>query len=442
VMSMDALIYAYAKPGIRSASAALGAPTPRTLPFNGYITPEETALLGQNPGGVPEQQRKQRLNELVAADWVKDVDTFVTLGSPIDKYLVIWWLNYQHLLDTSWMDPARINTSPARQKIRHFNYAEAQDPVGDNLDVARTAAAFDAVFENVEDKIYTRYAVPGVAHVQYWHDQDLFNRIVARTVDARLGRPLPPIRWFCGDVYKWILLISYWAIPIAVVAVNVVVFFFAYNAASWYAEMIPAALLFGAWLLSRYLIDLTMWWRQILKAKVPVEASVRVTHPDHLTAMPAAMKSKLVWDRTSTMLYAANLDSQDAQPGGEEIAELAKKSKKLRKQNTPSVPRDVLYFLISVVSCGWLPRRGDVKTEEGCQRYQNIQEACFRGAQAVCLFTLSVVGGFCSALYLDHWWRYRHPAPNAWPVNWLSLVIIGVVFVVGSYAWSRLLCSE
>src|SRR5258706_4138074 len=92
---------------------------------------------------------------------------------------MMWWLNYEHLVKTDWI------ADPAAAKIRHFNYCDEQDPVGHRLDMAATAKAVDAVFEKVEDLVFYRYWIPGAAHVAYWKDRPLFNRILDLIVDGK-----------------------------------------------------------------------------------------------------------------------------------------------------------------------------------------------------------------------------------------------------------------
>ena len=86
------------------------------------------------------------------------LQSYVTLGSPIDKYLALWTVNYAHFNHTEWMDQARIAHRPT--KIRHFNYSDEQDPVGHELDILVTTPVWNALFEKGEDIVFARYAEP------------------------------------------------------------------------------------------------------------------------------------------------------------------------------------------------------------------------------------------------------------------------------------------
>ena len=141
----------------------------------------------------------------------KNSKSFVTLGSPIDKFLMLWWLNYRYLLKSCvWCELSRA------EKISHFNYCDDLDPVGHNLDVARRTNAYKAVFESEEDIVFSRYRVPGAAHNEYWGDQDLFKWILTRAVDATTINDRPA--WFKYDAYRKVLNRIYNWVPRAVVA--------------------------------------------------------------------------------------------------------------------------------------------------------------------------------------------------------------------------------
>ncbi len=115
IMSLDALLYA-------SATSAVRLGREPQWEFPGYL----------RDGGrfAPPDTR-----------WIRRVQSFVTLGSPIDKYLMIWWLNYRYLLKPD----GRVREQ--RPKIKHFNYCDELDPVGHTLDVVRQTDVYKAVFK-------------------------------------------------------------------------------------------------------------------------------------------------------------------------------------------------------------------------------------------------------------------------------------------------------
>jgi hypothetical protein len=119
-------------------------------------------------------------------DWLKYVDTFITLGSPIDKYLLLWSQNYTHLINTkrdsdvAWLR----HMSKEHQAIKHYNYCDEQDPVGHELNTAYTAEVVQELFERKDDAVFMRYNVPGVAHINYWDDVPLLRYLISFAING------------------------------------------------------------------------------------------------------------------------------------------------------------------------------------------------------------------------------------------------------------------
>lgn len=245
IMSFDALLYAHADPGVRGSNKGKWV-------FSGYL------------GGEDEKNKPD-------TDWIWRVQSFVTLGSPIDKYLMLWWLNYRYLLShNNWFKGkgSQVRTlpclGPARKSlIDHFNYCDELDPVGHNLDVAKKTKAYKAVFRSKEDIVFNRYSVPGAAHTRYWKDQRLFKWILERAVDRKTEKLSDPPEWFSYKAYRKLLSRIYnWA-PRAIVASTFFTVSLALLAESWHT-VVPSAAAFGVVvLLGKRLIDLGIWWRQI-----------------------------------------------------------------------------------------------------------------------------------------------------------------------------------
>lgn len=271
IMSFDALLYAHAPPHVRCGK------DPDWV-FPGYLPDGATdnekhdlcrldnlrAKKDANRGALSEAETtaRQYLEKKFAfpkTDWIQRVETFVTLGSPIDKYLTIWWLNYRYLLK-SGVCCRPIGSS----KIAHFNYCDELDPVGHNLDVARQTPAYHQVFKCLEDVVFNRYAVPGAAHNKYWTDQELFGWILDRAVDrccvkdARL-RP----RWFSLCVYFKLLFWLYNAVPLLVLLGTYASLSLAFQLQDWRTAAIAATAFSFLAYFGRRLTDLSIWWRQI-----------------------------------------------------------------------------------------------------------------------------------------------------------------------------------
>ncbi|HEX6811410.1 MAG TPA: hypothetical protein VF384_07295 [Planctomycetota bacterium] len=122
------------------------------------------------------------------APWLARVRSLMTIGSPIDKFLILWpdlWNDF------FTKDPWRSAQAP----IKWRNYADRGDPVGYELDTARVMVAqLDPnLFEagSPKDVIYSRYPLPGKAHVDYWSDQHVFDDWLGSCVDGGSGVPVP-----------------------------------------------------------------------------------------------------------------------------------------------------------------------------------------------------------------------------------------------------------
>ena len=160
IMSLDALFYALVDQEIRTGQRTSKSPN---LPFPGYYTEEDISA--------------ENKIDFTNTRWIERVQNFVTLGSPIDKYLLMWWLNYGYLLH-----PGNWATS-IRTQINHFNYSDELDPVGHNLDIVAQTPGFKKFFKTKIDVVFNRYSVFGVAHNKYWEDNELFRAIYKNTID-------------------------------------------------------------------------------------------------------------------------------------------------------------------------------------------------------------------------------------------------------------------
>ena len=243
IMSFDALLYGRATCAVR-----LGRDGDWVFP--GYLGADDE---------VCECEHAEAKGRFAFLDtgWIDRVQSFVTLGSPIDKYLTIWWLNYRYLLKCDG------RLQPTNSRIPHFNYCDELDPVGHNLDVVRQTPAYRSAFECREDVVFNRYAAPGAAHNEYWTDQDLFDWMLARGVDGEGGCGRKPPRWFSSWVYCRLLFWLYGAVPLLILLGTYASLSLAFQAQGWRTAAIAAAAFSLLAYLGRRLIDLSIWWRQI-----------------------------------------------------------------------------------------------------------------------------------------------------------------------------------
>ena len=279
IMSFDALLYAHAALRVRGSHTENWA-------FPGYLRVDEKVneaegfkrlceLREKTNKSVQENEDMESLEDkllFLDTQWIWRVQSFVTLGSPIDKYLMLWWLNYRYLLNHhDWFesDVPDVQTcdclGPVRKSlIDHFNYCDELDPVGHNLDVSQKTKAYRAVFQPKEDIVFNRYTVPGAAHNKYWEDQGLFKWILARAVDRTDGkRP----KWFNRKAYRKLLCRIYSWAPWAVVVPTFFTVSLALLAESLHTVAIAAAAFAVVVLLGQRLIDLSIWWRRIQRQK-------------------------------------------------------------------------------------------------------------------------------------------------------------------------------
>ena len=153
IMSFDALLYASATRNVRRACIS-------QWKFPGYLGNDDKACESDGLDELdelrPENSRLSEEEKLCNdTGWIDRVESFVTLGSPIDKYLMIWWSNYRYLLECDDHIQSRC------PKIAHFNYCDELDPVGHNLDIVQQTAGYRKVFKCREDVAFQPIPRPG-----------------------------------------------------------------------------------------------------------------------------------------------------------------------------------------------------------------------------------------------------------------------------------------
>ena len=282
IMSLDALMYAHMRKDVLGNKSHIP-----NVPFPNYQHDNEETL----------ETTKDR--ETVAGKWIDNIDSFITLGSPIDKYLTLWWKNYEYL-NRGYFFVKREN------KINHFNYCDEQDPVGHSLDLINTKDSFKELFETREDLVYNRYTIPGAAHTKYWTDLNLFEHILNNTVDAPRNtakkNTLEPsadvvnekskdqdteavildqkieipflvktksFLPFEGGAYARVLFFSYFFFGIISIIFSTITLFWTFSQKD--GDFISITLGSLAFVLSAYIffrfIKMMIWWRQVVKLK-------------------------------------------------------------------------------------------------------------------------------------------------------------------------------
>ncbi|WP_230559410.1 hypothetical protein [Paraburkholderia translucens] len=164
-------------------------------------------------------------NTKISTDWIKSVRGFMTIGSPIDKHLLMWpklWLDLKLKLKSKdfetqaadaqvvMLDSASNERWVLPQQIKWRNYYDLGDPIGFQLDTTRKflrenqCGAFQ--FTARDDFGFSRYWLPSKAHSGYWNDDAVFGHFIENVVltypDApfRAKAPPPDNKRFVGVV--------------------------------------------------------------------------------------------------------------------------------------------------------------------------------------------------------------------------------------------------
>lgn len=233
--------------------------------------------------------------EVVGETWINYVETLITLGSPVDKYLKLWPQNYRYLLDlkpepkSGLTEDLKIFGGRKSPKITHLNYCDVQDPVGHHLNELKSRTTYQNIFsEDSKDIVFSRYYVPGGAHVKYWQDTALFRDILNLSIDKDLKpteKQVEETLPFRSDAkpspkkYWPIIILTYYVPTILATIVSTLIFAWGWYELhgsivfpdakvpriSWGTVVFCAA----AFALSAYffkkVISLFIWWRQLMK---------------------------------------------------------------------------------------------------------------------------------------------------------------------------------
>lgn len=121
--------------------------------------------------------------------WVRQVRGLMTIGSPIETHVVLWrelWDDINH--------GGPIPDPPT--KITWWNYYDSGDPIAYRLDHTRVwmrggPNRWARFFEHDEtrDVEFSRYWLPGKAHVDYWTDKGLFTHFIGNVMKPDPKKP-------------------------------------------------------------------------------------------------------------------------------------------------------------------------------------------------------------------------------------------------------------
>jgi hypothetical protein len=142
--------------------------------------------------GMPIQDPQAAAGQSATVDttWINRVRGYMTIGSPIDKHLVLWPRLWEEVRDKLRA------TAVAPKRIQWRNYYDHGDPIGFELDTAREflrqhgCMAFE--FEEKHDFGFSRYPLPGKAHNDYWNDAVVFGHFIDDVVSPASQPPRAP----------------------------------------------------------------------------------------------------------------------------------------------------------------------------------------------------------------------------------------------------------
>lgn len=143
----------------------------------------------------------------IPSGWIGCVRGYMTIGSPIDKHLLLWpriWdgLDLESRLDAKGQvlfgaEGKERLCLPGR--IAWRNYYDYGDPIGFKLDttvefLAQSGCkAFDFESDDRRDDFgFSRYMLPGKAHNDYWDDEVVFQHFIDDVVMPTKDKPPPP----------------------------------------------------------------------------------------------------------------------------------------------------------------------------------------------------------------------------------------------------------
>lgn len=169
--------------------------------------------------------------------WIRCLRGFMTIGSPIDKHIALWpglWSDFKFNVQEKdgGVEVREQGAGGAAltlpQKIKWRNYFDYGDPVGFRLDAAvdwlEKAGCREFEFStDLHDHGFSRYWLPGKAHVDYWKDAQLFSHFIETVVlqpDSKAPPPPPPqSKPLCDIFAKWMPYLLAFALHLAAVLV-------------------------------------------------------------------------------------------------------------------------------------------------------------------------------------------------------------------------------
>jgi hypothetical protein len=155
----------------------------------------------QTPAATDDCPQLESIGQI--PEWLKHVHGYMTIGSPIDKHILLWPRLWNAL------KPSLADTVLPAGQIKWRNYFDYGDPIGFRLETARrwlddkkvSAFQFCGCSDCQHDIGFARYLLPGKAHNDYWNDPVVFEHfvddVIRRSSTPAAKRPInkPIIPW-------------------------------------------------------------------------------------------------------------------------------------------------------------------------------------------------------------------------------------------------------
>jgi hypothetical protein len=151
-------------------------------------------------------------------EWVEKVKGYMTIGSPLNKHIVLW--------PDLWKELKPHQSRTRDTPIFWRNYYDFGDPVGFDLEITRNWLADNhwtpgkssgssgmISFRPEDDCGFTRYPFPGEAHNDYWEDDVVFEHFIQEVIigKGKITAPKPlTLRWpaFVSNVVPYLLCLA------------------------------------------------------------------------------------------------------------------------------------------------------------------------------------------------------------------------------------------
>jgi len=116
--------------------------------------------------------------------WIRQIRGVMTIGSPIEVHHLLWPQLWQVKADGTGDQPGPA-AGAIREAIEWHNYMDYGDPIAYELESTQEwlrERGFDE-YLRLSSHAFSRYPLPGKAHVDYWTDDEIFGHFLRKVVE-------------------------------------------------------------------------------------------------------------------------------------------------------------------------------------------------------------------------------------------------------------------